>query len=92
MLCLSLLYLRLILTCFNLQLLLQLLILKRHFLFITLSSTLCLSHRGLDKRLGIRIKRPEAADDLSQAGETPADELTGFIPRAVLDAWASGQR
>ena len=42
--------------------------------------------------VGIRIKRPEAADDLSAAGETPADELTGFIPRAVLDAWASGQR
>lgn len=42
--------------------------------------------------VGIRIKLPETDDDLSEAGETPGDEVTGFIPRAVLDAWASGQQ
>jgi hypothetical protein len=42
--------------------------------------------------VGIRIKRPDLTDDLTAAGETPADEMTGFIPRAILDAWASGQQ
>ena len=31
-------------------------------------------------------------DDLTAAGETEPDEVTGFIPRSVLDAWASGQQ
>jgi hypothetical protein len=42
--------------------------------------------------VGIRIKRPETGDDLTAAGETEPDEVTGFIPRSVLDAWASGQQ
>jgi len=42
--------------------------------------------------VGIRIKRPEADDDLTAAGPTPGDELTGFIPRAILADWASGQQ
>jgi hypothetical protein len=41
--------------------------------------------------IGIRIKRPGPADDLTAAGETPAGEFTGFVPRALLRAWASAQ-
>jgi hypothetical protein len=42
--------------------------------------------------VGIQGSLPVAGDDLSGAGEIPSHEGVLIVPRALLLAWASGQR
>ena len=41
---------------------------------------------------GITIRLPQPGDDLTVAGLDAPGEITGFVPTALLRAWASGQR
>ena len=41
---------------------------------------------------GITIRLPQPGDDLTVAGQDAPGEITGFVPTALLRAWASGQR
>jgi hypothetical protein len=41
---------------------------------------------------GITIKLPQPGDDLSTMGQDVPGEITGFVPTALLRAWASGQQ
>ena len=40
---------------------------------------------------GITIRLPLPGDDLTVTGPDTPGEITGFIPTALLRAWASGQ-
>jgi hypothetical protein len=40
----------------------------------------------------ITIRLPQPGDDLTVAGPDAPGEITGFVPTALLHAWASGQR
>lgn len=44
------------------------------------------------EQTGITIKLPHPGDDLTEAGPDVPGEITGFIPTALLRAWASGQQ
>ena len=40
----------------------------------------------------VTVRLPGPGDDLTAAGPDAAGEVTGFIPTALLRAWASGQQ
>jgi hypothetical protein len=41
---------------------------------------------------GITIRLPQPGDDLTAVGPDVPGEITGFVPTALLRAWASGQQ
>jgi hypothetical protein len=44
------------------------------------------------EQTGITIRLPGPGDDLTAAGSDVPGEITGFVPTALLRAWASGQQ